>query len=134
MGKLFTLVVSFFVSILVAGMAQNALAVWAKADQEFIVAIMGFVLLTIAASVAFGIALFARLSIGRTAVWLCIVVLTLTAVTIVASQVTAGPTGSLKADAMFMSYIVVPTLIMIVVQWFFVRRRALRDARANVAA
>lgn len=134
MGKLFTLVVSFFVSLLVGGMAQNAWAVWAKADQEFIAAIAGFVLLTVIASVVFGIALFAGLGIDKTARWLCIVVVALAAATVVASQATAGAAGSLKADVVFISYIVAPTLIMIAIQWYFVRRRALRDARGNVAA
>jgi hypothetical protein len=85
------------------------------------------------ATVVFGIALFARVNIDRAALWMSGIVLALAALALLWSGIAQGTVVFTKADLVVMSYMLVPTLVMIAVQWWMVRRRALRLARENVA-
>jgi hypothetical protein len=121
-----TLVLAFFVSTFVAGIGQNQLAVAFGAREEFIAVMMLFVLTAITVTVVFGIALAVAKTVSGidwTALGLLIlVVLAL----VVMSVLGAGSIRNLtitRQDFAIIAEILVPTAILIAIQWWFVRRR-----------
>ncbi|BAT60440.1 hypothetical protein GJW-30_1_02983 [Variibacter gotjawalensis] len=127
MGKLFTLVLAFFASLLVGGIVQNLLAVYAKADLEFVIAIVIFILATQIYSIVFGIALFAHWSIDRCALWLTGITVALVIAGEIVIIIAQGSIRTVKADTLILGYMIVPSLIAIAIHWLIVRRRAARD-------
>jgi hypothetical protein len=119
------LLLAFFVSVFVAGIVQNQLAVAFGTGEEFIAVMMLFVMTAIVTTMAFGVALAFSSSVAAID-WTALVLLGLVAVMIVAlvllgagsAQVTMG-----RADLRILAEILVPTALMIGIQWWLVRRR-----------
>jgi hypothetical protein len=125
------LLLAFFVSTLVAGIVQNRIAVAFGAGEEFIAVIMLFVLSAIVTAITFGIALALSRSVAVID-WTALALLGLVAVMIAALVVLgAGPNKLTmeRGDIAILAEIVVPTALMIGIQWWLVRRR--RKARAG---
>jgi hypothetical protein len=124
-----TLVLAFFVSTTVAGIVQNQLAVAFGAREEFIAVMMLFVLTAITVTIAFGVAL----AVAKTAAgidWTALGLLILSAVG-VGALIAFGAVADRKltvnaADLKIIAEILVPTALMIAIQWWFVRRRRAR--------
>ena len=122
------LLLAFLVSIVVAGIVQNQLAVAFGAGEELIAVIMLFVLTAIVTTVAFGLALALSRSVAAND-WTALALLGLVALMIAAlvllgagsSQLTIG-----RGDLLILAEIVVPTALMIGIQWWLVRRRRRR--------
>jgi hypothetical protein len=121
-----TLVLAFFVSTFVAGIVQNQLAVAFGAREEFIAVMMLFVLTAITVTVVFGIALAAAKTVSGID-WTAIALLILALVGLaVMSLLGAGSIRNLtitRQDLAIIAEILVPTAILIAIQWWFVRRR-----------
>lgn len=126
-----TIVVAFFVSTIVAGIVQNQLAVAFGAREEFIAVMMLFVLTAITTIVAFAIAL----AVAKTVAgidWTALAFLILSVIG-VGALVALGAVADRKlslgaADLKIIAEILVPTALMIAIQWWFVRRRRARTA------
>ena len=119
------LLLAFFVSVFVAGIVQNQLAVALGAGEEFIAVMMLFVLSAIVTTVAFGIALALSRSVAVID-WTALALLGLVAVAIVALVLLGAGTSQLtmgRGDLAILAEIVVPTALMIGIQWWLVRRR-----------
>ena len=120
-----TLLLAFLVSVFVAGIVQNQLAVAFGAREEFIAVMMLFVLSAIVTTVALGIAL----ALSRTVAaidWTALALLGLVVVTLVALVLLGAGTSQLtvgQGDLAILAEIVVPTALMIAIQWWLVRRR-----------
>lgn len=126
MKSFLTLVLAFFVSSFVAGIVQNQLAVAFGAREEFIAVMMLFVLTAITVTVVFGIALAVAKTVsgidGTAVALLILAVLGL----VVMSVLGAGSIRNLtitRRDLAIVAEILVPTAILIAIQWWFVRRR-----------
>ena len=121
-----TLVLAFFVSAFVAGIVQNQLAVAFGAREEFIAIMMLFVMTAITVTVVFGIAL----AVARTAAgidWTALGLLALVVLGLgVMAVLGAGSIRNLRIGAQdlpIIAEILVPSAIMIAIQWWLVRRR-----------
>jgi hypothetical protein len=127
-----TLLLAFLVSSFVGAMAQTLLAVAFDADVEFIGIISLFVLCALAATVAFGIA-FVAAKRARIIDWVALGLLA-AAVLMVAAFALVGSGGKAIAisrqDLPIIAEIMVPTAVMIGIQWWMVRRRWLRAQAA----
>ena len=126
-----TLVLAFFVSTIVAGIVQNQLAVAFGAREEFIAVMMLFVLTAITTIVAFAIALGVSKTVSGID-WTALGLLMLSVVG-VGALVALGMVADRKltmnaADLKIIAEILVPTALLIGIQWWFVRRR-IRAAR-----
>jgi len=126
MKSFLTLVLAFFVSSFVAGIVQNQLAVAFGAREEFIAVMMLFVLTAITVTVVFGIALAVAKTVSGID-WTAVALLVLAVVGLVVMSVLgAGSIRNLtitKQDLAIVAEILVPTAILIAIQWWFVRRR-----------
>ena len=130
------LLLAFFVSIFVAGIVQNQLAVAFGAGEEFIAVTMLFVLCAIVTTVAFGVALALSRSVAAID-WTALALFGLIAVMIVALVLLGAGTSQLtvgRADLPILAEIVVPTALMIGIQWWLVRRRRKSQRRQGVGA
>ena len=129
MRNLGTLLLAFFVSILVAGIVQNQLAVAFKAREEFIAVMMLFMLTAIVTTVVLGIALAVSKSVAGID-WTALALLVIAALTLcglLAFGALASGTTALNADDLHIAAeIAVPTALMTAIQWWLVRRRSLR--------
>ena len=126
-----TLVLAFFVSTIVAGIVQNQLAVAFGAREEFIAVMMLFVLTAITTIVGFAIALGVSKTVSGID-WTALGLLILSVVG-VGALIALGAVADRKltvnaADLKIIAEILVPTALLIGIQWWFVRRR-LRAAR-----
>jgi hypothetical protein len=130
-----TLVLAFFASAFVAGIVQNQLAVAFGAREEFIAVMMLFVLTAITVTVVFGVALAVAKTVSGidwTALGLLVVTVLLL---IVLSVLGAGSIQNLRVTAQdlpIIAEILVPTALLIAIQWWFVRRRWRRANAASV--
>ena len=126
MKSFLTLVLAFFVSSFVAGIVQNQLAVAFGAREEFIAVMMLFVLTAITVTVVFGIALAVAKTVSGID-WTAVALLILAVLGLVVMSVLgAGSIRNLtitRQDLAIVAEIVVPTAILIAIQWWFVRRR-----------
>ena len=129
-----TLLLALFVSAFVAGVVQNQLAVALGAREEFIAVMMLFVLTAITVTVVFGIAL----GVAKTAAGIDWTALGMMLVAVlglaVLSVLGAGSISNLavsRQDAAIIAEILVPTALLIAVQWWFVRRRWVRTHGAG---
>jgi hypothetical protein len=126
-----TLVLAFFVSTIIAGIVQNQLAVAFGAREEFIAVMMLFVLTAITVTVVFGIALgVAKTASGIdwTALGLLIAAVAGIGVLIALGVVADRRLTVNAADLKIIAEILVPTALLIGIQWWFVRRRRARAA------
>ena len=125
MKSFLTLVLAFFVSTFVAGIVQNQLAVAFGAREEFIAVMMLFVLTAITVTVVFGIALAVAKTVSGID-WTVVALLILAVVGLVVMSVLgAGSIRNLtitRQDLHILAEILVPTAILIAIQWWFVRR------------
>lgn len=129
-----TLLLAFLISVFVAGIVQNQLAVAFGTGEEFIAVMMLFVLSAIATTIAFGIALVVSRSVAGID-WTALAQLGLVAVMIVGLILLGAGQSQLtvnRADIPILAEIVVPTALMIGIQWWLVRRRW-RKARGRQA-
>ena len=121
-----TLVLAFFVSSFVAGIVQNQLAVAFGAREEFIAVMMLFVVTAVTVTVVFGIALAVAKTVSAID-WTAVALLILAVFGLaVMSVLGAGSIRNLtitKQDLAIVAEILVPTAILIAIQWWFVRRR-----------
>jgi hypothetical protein len=126
MKSFLTLVLAFFVSSFVAGIVQNQLAVAFGAREEFIAVMMLFVLTAITVTVVFSIALAVAKTVSGID-WTALVLLILLALAVAvlaAVALVADRRFTVTAqDLHILAEIVVPTAILIAIQWWFVRRR-----------
>jgi len=126
MKTFLTLVLAFFVSAFVAGIVQNQLAVAFGAREEFIAVMMLFVVTAVTVTVVFGIALAVAKTVSGID-WTAVALLVLAVVGLVVMSVLgAGSIRNLtitKQDLAIVAEILVPTAILIAIQWWFVRRR-----------
>jgi hypothetical protein len=124
-----TLLLALFVSSIVAGIVQNQLAVAFGAREEFIAVMMLFVLTAITVTVAFAIALgIAKTVSGIDWTALGMVLVAVLGIAVL-SVLGAGSISKLtvtRQDLVILAEILVPTAILIAIQWWFVRRRWLR--------
>jgi hypothetical protein len=126
-----TLVLAFFVSTIIAGIVQNQLAVAFGAREEFIAVMMLFVLTAITVTVVFGVALgVAKTASGIdwTALGLLIAAVVGIGVLIALGAVADRRLTVNAADLKIIAEILVPTALLIGIQWWFVRRRRARAA------
>jgi len=129
MKSLGTLLLAFLVSGFVAGVVQNRLGVVFGAREEFIAVMMLFALVTLVTTLVLGVALaFAGTVAGIDLTAGALIVL---AALLLGGLVGAGAIFDRKAtfgpqDAALLAEIAVPTMLMILIQWWFVRRRAQR--------
>ena len=128
------LLLAFFISIFVAGIVQNQIAIAFGAREEFIAVMMLFVLTAILAIVAFGVALAVARS-PRGIDWTALALLALVTVMVVSRALLgAGPDHKITIsadDIPILTEIAAPTALMIGIQWWLVRRRW-RSARATI--
>ncbi len=124
-----TLLLAFVISGFVAGIVQNQLAVALGAREEFIAIMMLFILTAITVTVAFGIAL----AVARTVAgidWTALGMMLAAVLGLaVLSVLGAGSISNLtvtRQDLAIIAEILVPTALLIAIQWWFVRRRWLR--------
>jgi len=121
-----TLVLAFFVSTFVAGIVQNQLAVAFGAREEFIAVMMLFILTAITVTVAFGIALAVAKTVSGID-WTALGLMLLAVLGLAALSVLgAGSIRNLtigRQDLAIVAEILVPTAILIAIQWWLVRRR-----------
>lgn len=127
------LLLAFLVSIFVAGIVQNQLAVAFGAAEEFIAVMMLFVLSAIVTTMAFGIALALSRSVAVID-WTALALLGLVAVMLAALVLLGAGTSQLtigRGDLPILAEIVVPTALMIAIQWWLVRRRRQKARRSH---
>ena len=130
------LLLAFFISIFVAGIVQNQIAVVYGAGEEFIAVMMLFIVTAIVAILAFGIALAVARSprgIDWTALALLILV---TAMIVWLALLGAGPDHKITVsgdDIPILAEIAAPTALMIGTQWWLVRRRWRKRSAAKLA-
>jgi hypothetical protein len=124
-------VLAILLSGLIAGVVQLQLAISFNAHEEFIAAMMLLMLFVLVCAVAFCVALFTakRVSgVNRTAIGLAV----LLALAFVALEALSLSTGSasttLGQDAAILAEIFIPCAIVILIQWWLVRRRWLKKA------
>jgi hypothetical protein len=132
MRSLGTLVIAFFVSAFVAGTVQNQLAVTIGSREEFIAVMILLVLSALVAIAAFGIALAASRNVAGID-WTALALLVLTAAVVIALAAVGSDGGFTigAQDVAIVAEIIVPTALMIAIQWWFVRRRWLRSHEAT---
>ena len=127
------LLLAFFVSIFVAGIVQNQLAIAFGAGEEFIAVMMLFVLSAIVTTIAFGVALALSSSVAVID-WAALALLGLVAVMIAALVLLGAGTSQLtigRGDLPILAEIVVPTALVIGIQWWLVRRRRQKAQRGR---
>jgi hypothetical protein len=121
-----TLLLAYLVSGLIAGMVQLQLGIALKADMEFIIAMIVLAAMTLVTTVALGIALGTAssiMTIDRVAtVLLGFTVLAVLALMIFDFIDTRSIAISRDSLAILIE-IAIPTIIMITIQWWLVRRR-----------
>lgn len=123
-----TLVIAFFVSTFVAGIVQNQLAVALGAREEFIGIVSLFLMLAVIAIVAFALALgLARSAAGID--WTALGLLIATAAVVFGLGLfgSGGKIVITRQDLPILAEIIIPTALMIAIQWWFVRRRWKRN-------
>jgi hypothetical protein len=120
------LLLAYLLSGLIAGMVQLQIAIAFKTDMEFIIAMIVLAAMTLVTTVALGIALGTASSIvtvDRVATVLLgftvVAVLALMAFEFIDTRSIVIRRGSLA----ILIEIAIPTIIMITVQWWLVRRR-----------
>jgi hypothetical protein len=121
-----TLVLAFFVSIAVAGIVQNQLAVAFGAREEFIAVMMLFALTTITVTFAFAVALGVAKTVSGidwTALGLLIASVAGIGVLVALGAAADRRLTVNAADLKIIAEILVPTALLIGIQWWFVRRR-----------
>jgi hypothetical protein len=121
-----TLVLAFFVSIAVAGIVQNQLAVAFGAREEFIAVMMLFALTALTVTFAFAVALGVAKTVSGID-WTALGLL-IASVAGIGVLVALGAAADRKltvnaADLKIIAEILVPTALLIGIQWWFVRRR-----------
>ena len=126
MKSLGTLLLAFFASTIVAGVVQNQLAVALGAREEFIAVMMLFVLSALTTTFAFGVALAVAKTesgIDRAALGLvCLMVLVVVGF-MIAGAIASRELSITAQDRNILVEILVPTAVMIAIQWWIVRRR-----------
>jgi len=126
MKSLGTLLLAFFASTIVAGVVQNQLAVALGAREEFIAVMMLFVLSALTTTFAFGVALAVAKTesgIDRAALGLvCLMVLVVVGF-MIAGAIASRELSITAQDRNILVEILVPTAVMIGIQWWIVRRR-----------
>jgi hypothetical protein len=121
-----TLVLAFFVSTIVAGIVQNQLAVAFGAREEFIAIMMLFALTVITVTFAFAVALGVAKTVSGID-WTALGLL-IASVAGIGILVALGAAADRRltvnaADLKIIAEILVPTALLIGIQWWFVRRR-----------
>ena len=128
------LLLAFFISVFVAGIVQNQIAIAYGAREEFIAVTMLFVLTAIVAIVAFGIALAVARSV-RGIDWTALALLILVTLMVVGlALMGAGPDHKITIspdDILILAEIAAPTALMIGIQWWLLRRRWRRRQAAK---
>lgn len=121
-----TLLLAFFISLIFGGALQTQIAVKIGAQEEHILAMVIFMLMTVATTLALGAALLlaSRISgVDRIALAL-LVVTVLGLVALVAVGAAADRKLVIRpADLALLGDIAIPTVLMILIQWWLVRRR-----------
>lgn len=133
MRSLATLLLAYVLSVLIAGVVQNQFAVAFKATEEFIVVVLIFVVMSVVSIVAFAIALLAGRAakgIDWTAAGLVAVLMLGIAGLVAFGASGGGPLVVTRQDLQIIAEIVVPTILMIVIQWWMVRRRWMKANRS----
>jgi hypothetical protein len=121
-----TLVLAFFVSTIVAGIVQNQLAVAFGAREEFIAVMMLFALTAITVTFAFAVALGVAKTVSGidwTALGLLVASVAGIGVLVALGAVADRKLTVNAADLKIIAEILVPTALLIGIQWWFVRRR-----------
>ena len=120
-----TIILAAIVSGFVAGALQLQFAIWTNAHEEFIAVEMAFMLFVLVVAVAFGVAILTRASAASTewlTVWLALSLL----IAIVGLEGVIlwsdGDVRSLPTDLPLLGEVLVPGLLAILIQWWFVRR------------
>ena len=126
MRTLGTLLLAYLLSGLIAGMVQLQIASAFKADMEFIIAMIVLAAMTLVTTVALGIALgtaAAIATIDRVATALLgFTVLSVLALMVFEFVETRSIAIS-RASLAILIEIAIPTILMITLQWWLVRRR-----------
>jgi uncharacterized membrane protein len=115
------LLLAFFISVFVAGIVQNQIAIVYGAREEFIAVMMLFIATAIVAILAFGLALAIARSV-RGIDWTALALLILVWLALLG----AGPDHKITVsadDIPILAEIAAPTALMIGIQWWLVRRR-----------
>jgi hypothetical protein len=120
-----TIILAAIVSGFFAGTLQLQFAIWTNAHEEFISVEMAFMLFVLIVAVAFGIAVFTRASAATTewlTVWLAVSLLIALAGLEGLMLWSEGNARSIPTDLPLLGEILVPGLLAILIQWWFVRR------------
>jgi len=126
MKSLGTLLLAFFASTIVAGVVQNQLAVALGAREEFIAVMMLFVLSALTTTFAFGVALAVAKTesgINRAAFGLVCLMALVVVGFMIAGAIASRELSITAQDRNILVEILVPTAVMIAIQWWIVRRR-----------
>lgn len=126
MKSLGTLLLAFFASTIVAGVVQNQLAVALGAREEFIAVMMLFVLSALTTTFAFGVALAVAKTesgINRAAFGLVCLMALVVVGFMIAGAIASRELSITAQDRNILVEILVPTAVMIGIQWWIVRRR-----------
>jgi hypothetical protein len=113
---------AFVLSVVAGAAAQVQLGVVFNADVELIVAMMVFIVVTIVATIVLAIALATGRGVGRAALGFMIAVAIAISGLGVWSLAAAPAIAAAKTDFVIYLYILVPTAIMVAVQWLLLRR------------
>jgi hypothetical protein len=119
-----TIILAAIVSGFFAGALQLQFAIWTNAHEEFIAVEMAFMLFVLIVAVAFGIAVFTRASATTEwlTVWLAVSLLMALAGLEALILWSEGNARSIATDLPLLAEILVPGLLAILIQWWFVRR------------
>ena len=126
MKSLGTLLLAFFASTIVAGVVQNQLAVALGAREELIAVMMLFVLSALTTTFAFGVALAVAKTesgIDRAALGLVCLMVLMVVGFMIAGAIASRELSITAQDRNILVEILVPTAVMIAIQWWIVRRR-----------
>ncbi|AEH88966.1 MULTISPECIES: hypothetical protein [Mesorhizobium] len=136
MRKFFTSLFAFILSGLAGGLVAQELAVVTDAQEEYILVFMASVLVTIIVTFVFFVAQLMSdppATVGKTGMWLLIVFVALLVLLIAAILYTDGSMTAVKGDIPIVLGLGLPGLVIILVQWLFVRWR-LKRGMANMKA
>src|SRR5262245_54140225 len=129
MGYVVTLAFALLLSLLVAGPVQLQIAVAFNADLEFVLAILILLLVSLVAIAALAIALLNGVpAIDRTALGLASFIVCVTLALGVWTFAFARNVDRMR-DLGLLVEIAVPALLAILIQWWLVRRRRLREMK-----
>jgi hypothetical protein len=134
MRSVLTLLLAFILSAFVGTMVQTQLAVAFNAGVEFAAVLMLFLISAVVAIIVFAIALAAARRAGIID-WVALALLVVTALMVAAFAVIGAGGRAIamsRDDLPILAEIVVPTAIMIGIQWWMVRRRWRRVRAAAV--